>query len=207
MPKMGESIQEGKVLRWVKKVGDKIERDEVLLEISTDKVDTEVPSPAAGTLVAILANEGDVVEVGKVVARLASGAGAAAPAPAPVAAPAAAAAPAPVAAAPAAVAVNVAHAATSSVPRQSGARFYSPLVRSIAAAENISVAELDSIPGSGIEGRVTKNDVMGYLARRGTGAPAPVAASAPAPVAPAASAPAPAGSAPASALPPPTPKE
>ena len=192
MPKMGESIQEGKVLRWVKKVGDKIERDEVLLEISTDKVDTEVPSPAAGTLVAILANEGDVVEVGKVVARLASGAGAAAPAP--VAAPAAAAAPAPapVAAAPAAVAVNVAHAATSSVPRQSGARFYSPLVRSIAAAENISVAELDSIPGSGIEGRVTKNDVMGYLARRGTGAPAPVAASAPAPVAPAASAPAPA---------------
>jgi 2-oxoglutarate dehydrogenase E2 component (dihydrolipoamide succinyltransferase) len=194
MPKMGESIQEGKVLRWVKKVGDKIERDEVLLEISTDKVDTEVPSPAAGTLVAILANEGDVVEVGKVVARLASGAGAAAPAPAPVAAPAAAAAPAPapVAAAPAAVAVNVAHAATSSVPRQSGARFYSPLVRSIAAAENISVAELDSIPGSGIEGRVTKNDVMGYLARRGTGAPAPVAASAPAPVAPAASAPAPA---------------
>jgi 2-oxoglutarate dehydrogenase E2 component (dihydrolipoamide succinyltransferase) len=194
MPKMGESIQEGKVLRWVKKVGDKIERDEVLLEISTDKVDTEVPSPAAGTLVAILANEGDVVEVGKVVARLASGAGAAAPAPAPVAAPAAAAAPAPapVAAAPAAVAVNVAHAATSSVPRQSGARFYSPLVRSIAAAENISVAELDGIPGSGIEGRVTKNDVMGYLARRGTGAPAPVAASAPAPVAPAASAPAPA---------------
>lgn len=193
MPKMGESIQEGKVLRWVKKVGDKIERDEVLLEISTDKVDTEVPSPAAGTLVAILANEGDVVEVGKVVARLSSGAGAAAPAPAPVAAPVAAApAPAPVAAAPAAVAVNVAHAATSSVPRQSGARFYSPLVRSIAAAENISVAELDGIPGSGIEGRVTKNDVMGYLARRGTGAPAPVAVSAPAPVAAAPSAPAPA---------------
>lgn len=195
MPKMGESIQEGKVLRWVKKVGDKIERDEVLLEISTDKVDTEVPSPAAGTLVAILANEGDVVEVGKVVARLSSGAAApaAAPAPAPVAA-----APAPVAAAPAAApvaAVNVAHAATSSVPRQSGSRFYSPLVRSIAAAENISVAELDSIPGTGIEGRVTKNDVMGYLARRGTGAPAPVAA-APAP-APMAAAPAPVAAAPA----------
>ncbi len=195
MPKMGESIQEGKVLRWVKKVGDKIERDEVLLEISTDKVDTEVPSPAAGTLVAILANEGDVVEVGKVVARLSSGAAApaAAPAPAPVAA-----APAPVAVAPAAApvaAVNVAHAATSSVPRQSGSRFYSPLVRSIAAAENISVAELDSIPGTGIEGRVTKNDVMGYLARRGTGAPTPVAA-APAP-APMAAAPAPVAAAPA----------
>jgi 2-oxoglutarate dehydrogenase E2 component (dihydrolipoamide succinyltransferase) len=71
------------------------------------------------------------------------------------------------------------------VPRQSGSRFYSPLVRSIAAAENISVAELDSIPGTGIEGRVTKNDVMGYLARRGTGAPVVAApapmASAPAP--------------------------
>lgn len=195
MPKMGESIQEGKVLRWVKKVGDKIERDEVLLEISTDKVDTEVPSPAAGTLVAILANEGDVVEVGKVVARLSSGAAAPAAAPAPAPAPVAA-APAPVAAAPAAApvaAVNVAHAATSSVPRQSGSRFYSPLVRSIAAAENISVAELDSIPGTGIEGRVTKNDVMGYLARRGAGAPAPVAA-APAPMA---AAPAPVAAAPA----------
>ena len=193
MPKMGESIQEGTVLRWVKKVGDKIERDEVLLEISTDKVDTEVPSPAAGTLVAILANEGDVVEVGKVVARLSSGA--AAPAAASAPAPAAP-APAPVAAAPApapVAAVNVAHAATSSVPRQSGSRFYSPLVRSIAAAENISVAELDSIAGTGIEGRVTKNDVMGYLARRGTGAPAPVA---PAP-APMASAPAPVAAAPA----------
>ena len=193
MPKMGESIQEGTVLRWVKKVGDKIERDEVLLEISTDKVDTEVPSPAAGTLVAILANEGDVVEVGKVVARLSSGAAAPAAAPAPAPAPAAP-APAPVAAAPApapVAAVNVAHAATSSVPRQSGSRFYSPLVRSIAAAENISVAELDSIPGTGIEGRVTKNDVMGYLARRGTGAPV---AAAPAPMA---SAPAPVAAAPA----------
>lgn len=202
MPKMGESIQEGKVLRWVKKVGDKIERDEVLLEISTDKVDTEVPSPAAGTLVAILANEGDVVEVGKVVARLSSGAAASAPAPTPAPAPApVAAAPAPVAAAPSAApvaAVNVAHAATSSVPRQSGSRFYSPLVRSIAAAEHISVAELDSIPGTGIEGRVTKNDVMGYLARRGTGAPAPVVA-APAP-APMAAAPAPVAAAPAPAV-------
>ena len=187
MPKMGESIQEGKVLRWVKKVGDKIERDEVLLEISTDKVDTEVPSPASGTLVAILANEGDVVEVGKVVARLTSGAAVAASAPAPAAptptaAPAPAPAPVPASAPAAAASVNVAHAATSSVPRQSGSRFYSPLVRSIAAAENISVAELDSITGTGIEGRVTKNDVMGYLARRGSGAPvaAPVAAPAPA---------------------------
>ena len=86
MPKMGESIQEGTILRWVKNVGDKVERDDVLLEISTDKVDTEVPSPAAGTIVEIRAAEGDVVEVGKVIAILSSDA--TAPAPAPAAAPA-----------------------------------------------------------------------------------------------------------------------
>jgi 2-oxoglutarate dehydrogenase E2 component (dihydrolipoamide succinyltransferase) len=188
MPKMGESIQEGKVLRWVKKPGDKVERDEVLLEISTDKVDTEVPSPSAGTLVEVLAAEGDVVEVGKVIARLSSGAAAPAPAPAPVAvapvpAPVASPAPAPAAAAAPAVSAPVAHisgAATSSIPRQSGARFYSPLVRSIAAAEGVSVQELDSITGTGLEGRVTKNDIMGYLSRRGTGAAAAPVAAAPA---------------------------
>lgn len=183
MPKMGESIQEGKVLRWVKKPGDKVERDEVLLEISTDKVDTEVPSPSAGTLLEVLAAEGDVVEVGKVIARLSSGAAVAAPAavPAPVAAaPAPApAAPAPVAA-PAAAAVQINGAATSSVPRQSGARFYSPLVRSIAAAEGVSVQELDAISGTGLEGRVTKTDIIGYLSRRGSGAAAPAAPAAPA---------------------------
>jgi 2-oxoglutarate dehydrogenase E2 component (dihydrolipoamide succinyltransferase) len=175
MPKMGESIQEGKVLRWVKKVGDAVERDEVLLEISTDKVDTEVPSPSSGTLVEILAQEGDIVEVGKVIARLSGGAGAAVAAPAPVAASAPAAQA--VAAAQVSVAsVSVAGAATSSIPRQSGSRFYSPLVRSIAAAEGISVQELDSIQGTGVEGRVTKNDIMGYLANRSAGGARPAAA-------------------------------
>jgi pyruvate dehydrogenase E2 component (dihydrolipoamide acetyltransferase) len=192
MPKMGESIQEGKVLRWVKKVGDAVERDEVLLEISTDKVDTEVPSPSSGTLVEILAQEGDIVEVGKVIARLSGGGAAAAAAPAPVAASAPAPAPAApqaVAAAPVSVAsVSVAGAATSSIPRQSGSRFYSPLVRSIAAAEGISVQELDSIQGTGVEGRVTKNDIMGHLANRSAGGARP-AAVAPA-AAPAAAAPA-----------------
>jgi len=178
MPKMGESIQEGKVLRWVKKVGDAVERDEVLLEISTDKVDTEVPSPSSGTITEILAQEGDVVEVGKVIARLSGGAAAPAAA-APTPTPAATAAPAvPALASVAAVAIG--SASTSSVPRQSGSRFYSPLVRSIAAAEGISVQELDNIQGSGAEGRVTKNDIMAYLANRGTGAARPAAA-APAP--------------------------
>ena len=90
MPKMGESIQEGKILKWLKKPGDKIERDEILLEISTDKVDTEVPSPNAGIVAELFAAENDVVEVGKIIARIATGASAAAapaPAPTPVAAP------------------------------------------------------------------------------------------------------------------------
>ncbi len=93
MPKMGESVQEGKILRWVKNVGERIERDEVLLEISTDKVDTEVPAPASGVLVERLAQEGDTVEVGKVIARIETEASVAAattpstPTPAPAAAP------------------------------------------------------------------------------------------------------------------------
>jgi 2-oxoglutarate dehydrogenase E2 component (dihydrolipoamide succinyltransferase) len=193
MPKMGESIQEGKILRWVKKVGDKIERDEVLLEISTDKVDTEVPAPVSGTLLAQLANEGDVVEVGKVIAQIGSESGATrtenrngsttAPIPAPVVT--APASTAPVVAAPVLTAPS-----STSVPRTSNGRFYSPLVRSIATVEGLSVAELDRITGTGLEGRVTKNDVMAYLQNRGT-SPAPATAPIPAPVvtAPASTAP------------------
>lgn len=195
MPKMGESIQEGKVLRWLKKLGDRVERDETLLEISTDKVDTEVPSPTAGTLIEILAQENDTVEVGKVIARLGTGGAAVvAPAPAPVVAAPAPVAPAPAPVAPAPVApvmaapVMPAGGGTVDIPRTSNGRFYSPLVRSIAEAERVTLEELNTIQGSGLEGRVTKNDVMSYLTAR-TAAPAAIPAApvitAPAPFVPA----------------------
>ena len=174
MPKMGESIQEGTILRWVKNVGDAVERDEVLLEISTDKVDTEVPSPAAGVISQVLFKEGDVVEVGKVIAILGGGAASSA-----AASSAATSTPAPTPS-PAPAATNGTHkqvvvqdlttATPTSVPRISGGRFYSPLVRSIASVEGISVQELDSIAGTGLESRVTKSDVLAYLANRTTGA-------------------------------------
>jgi len=196
MPKMGESIQEGKVLQWLKKEGDKIERDQPILEISTDKVDTEVPAPVDGILVKILVQPDDTVEVGVVVGIIETDVTAAAtgtsntpaPAKAPEAAPvptpspvAASAAPAPTAVASAAPAPTAVASApevvaqptngvqTYDIPRESGSRFYSPLVRSIAESEKVSVQELDAIKGSGIEGRVTKVDLLSYLKSRTSG--------------------------------------
>ncbi len=195
MPKMGESIMEATVLKWHKKPGDTVRMDETILEIATDKVDSEVPSTAAGTITEILFKENDVVPVGTVIARIdTAGGSVAAPAPQPVAA---APAPAAVVAAPAAQAAPV--AAPSAAPVVSsgdgGARFYSPLVLNIAAKEGIGMAELEAIPGTGSEGRVTKKDILNYLANRGNAAPvaAPVTqAAAPAPQpAPVAAAPAP----------------
>jgi 2-oxoglutarate dehydrogenase E2 component (dihydrolipoamide succinyltransferase) len=193
MPKMGESIQEGKILKWLKKPGDKIERDEILLEISTDKVDTEVPSPNAGTVAELLAAENDVIEVGKVIARISTVASApiATPIPTPTAAPVVS-APTPVVTSPiptpaytngstAIPAPALVNGGTTDIPRTSGKRFYSPLVRTIAEAEKVVLEELEVISGTGLEGRVTKQDLLQYIDLRKTGkAPIPV----PAPVVP-----------------------
>ncbi len=212
MPKMGESVQEGTILRWLKKPGDVIERDEVIAEISTDKVDTEIPSPAAGTLLEIVAQENETVGVGNVIAYLGSGAAAsakpAAPAPQPAAsAPAPAAKPAEAPASqptpapqPAAAPQNgngvhaqpvAAGEPSGPIPRNSGDRFYSPLVRSIATKEGIGVSELDAVGGKGLGGRVTKDDLLDYVKNR-TAAPPAVA---PQPAAQPAAAPVPAGKA------------
>jgi 2-oxoglutarate dehydrogenase E2 component (dihydrolipoamide succinyltransferase) len=174
MPQMGESITEGTLTKWLKKIGDTVARDEPIFEISTDKVDAEIPSPAAGTLSEIRVQEGQTVTVGSIVAVI--GGGAAPAKPAPVAAtPAPAATPTPTpAAAPATT--------TGEAPRSS------PLVRKIASENNV---DLTAVPGTGASGRITKQDILGHL-EGGTpaAAPAPVAA-APAPAAAKPAAPAP----------------
>ncbi len=167
MPKMGESIMEGTVLKWLKQVGDAIEQDESVLEVATDKVDTEVPAIYAGVLTEILVQEGQVVAVGAPIAIMetdAAVAGAAAPAAAP-AAPQAAPAPSsngsavpyvPEASAPAAAPV-------AGAEHQPG-RFLSPLVLSIAREEGVSMSDLEYLPGTGKENRVTKKDILDYVA-------------------------------------------
>ncbi len=170
MPKMGESIMEATILKWNKKVGDSIQMDETLLEIATDKVDSEVPSTAAGTISEILFKENDVVPVGTIIARISSGAVATANAPAAPSAPATQAAP-----------VYQAPVAVNTVSSASSNKFYSPLVLNIASSEGISMSELEKIHGTGNEGRVTKKDIIQYVANRkaGTSASASAVSSAP----------------------------
>ncbi len=183
MPQMGESIAEGTILKWLKKAGDKIERDETILEISTDKVDSEIPSPVSGVLSEILVEEGKTVNVGTLIARIdtdaaaAAGNGKAASAPAVPKEEAKLATPA--ASAPA---ITAAPVAMPQAAAQEDDRFYSPLVRAIAKEEKVSNAELATIPGTGMGGRVTKNDIMAYLKQRTAPKPAavPVAPSMPA---------------------------
>jgi 2-oxoglutarate dehydrogenase E2 component (dihydrolipoamide succinyltransferase) len=177
MPKMGESIMEATILTWLKKPGDKIEQDESVLEVATDKVDTEVPSTHAGILQQILAKEGDVVKVGSAIAIITTGGEAIQTPAAPKAETAPAATPVKEVT-PVASNGNGAHVGDF----KSASRFYSPLVKSIAKEEGVAVAELESIPGTGQEGRVTKKDIMAYMANRKLGAVVQ-SVSAPAPVA------------------------
>lgn len=179
LPKMGESVAEATVIKWVKQIGDSIDLDDTILEIATDKVDSEVPSPVAGKLIKQLFKEDEVAQVGDVIAiiEIAAEVGSKTPetsAEAPV--------------------VNEKAEAIPGIDQlqdkpalttdfSSSDRFYSPLVKSIAAQENISLTELDSIKGSGADGRLNKDDLLNYLANKNGGQksiseqpkPAPVA--------------------------------
>lgn len=166
LPKMGESVAEATIIKWLKDEGEQIEAEESLIEIATDKVDSEVPSPADGILVKQLFKEGDVVQVGEVIAIIANEAGATAVVTAPesteksisvennVSAPVAA-----------QVLETVSNGEALAKSSPSG-RFYSPLVRNIAKTEGISMSEMESINGTGQEGRVTKKDMLTYLKTR-----------------------------------------
>jgi 2-oxoglutarate dehydrogenase E2 component (dihydrolipoamide succinyltransferase) len=171
LPKMGESVAEATVITWLKNEGDSIEEEESLIEIATDKVDSEVPSPAEGVLVKRLFNEGDVVQVGEVIAIISTDGDtpSASPAPAEVSAPA-----------PAAV-QKVEESLTAAVEMtksDSNGRFLSPLVRNIAKTEGIASSELDAISGSGQGGRITKKDILSYLETRTNEGPATAPAAA-----------------------------
>jgi 2-oxoglutarate dehydrogenase complex dihydrolipoamide succinyltransferase (E2) component len=155
MPKMGESITEGTIVKWLKQEGDTITKDEIILEISTDKVDSEIPTPVSGTLEKILAKEGDTVEVDKVIAHIETGAKTEEkkkPAEEPIRR-------------------EKAEQPELSKPKSTDAKpqkaaaeaFFSPVVLSIARAEKISRSELESIAGTGLNGRITKKDVLTYL--------------------------------------------
>lgn len=149
LPKMGESVAEATIVKWIKQVGDNIDSDDSVLEIATDKVDSEVPSPVSGKLIKQLFKEDDVVQVGDAIALIETGAEA--------------------------VAAEQLSFSKASEPEEvkpaansyaNSTRFYSPLVKSIAAGEGISLSELDQIPGTGAEGRVTKQDILQFINKR-----------------------------------------
>jgi 2-oxoglutarate dehydrogenase E2 component (dihydrolipoamide succinyltransferase) len=163
LPKMGESVAEATITNWLKQVGDKIEMDEAVLEIATDKVDSEVPSEVSGILIEQLFNKDDLVQVGQTIAIIETEGGDVA------------------VVKQEATPVAVAEVAKTVDPEASGAKdsvaapanfsdsekFFSPLVKNIAAAEGVSVAELESIKGSGKDGRITKEDILNYIKNRG----------------------------------------
>ncbi len=191
LPKMGESVAEATITKLVVDAGADVEADDPIVEIATDKVDSEVPAPEDGTLVEWCVAEGDVVQVGAVIARYDVGGEGSGDTAAPASAEAPAPAPAPATpSSPSAAVVEEVMAPLEGIPARKGpsGRFYSPLVRSIAEKEGISMAELESMSGSGAEGRVTKKDILSYVKGRGQAAPAakPAPVPAPAPVAKAA---------------------
>jgi len=212
MPQMGVSVSEGTITRWLKQVGEHIESDETLLEISTDKVDTEVPSPASGVVTEILVPEGETVEVGTVLARIGGEAPAAPAAPEPAQPEAAAPAPPepepapqepapePVAAAPTPEPAAPAAPAPQAAEPSNGKAFISPVVARIAGEHGVDPSQ---VPGTGTGGRVTKKDILAFIEAGGAApptpepAPAPVEAEAVAPPPPPSAAPPPAPAAPA----------
>lgn len=182
MPKMGESVAEATITQWLKNEGDSIAIDESILTIATDKVDSDIPSPVAGILTKKLFNENDVIKVDQVIGLIETGASGSSSAPAAAAVPAKAEADRPATAAAQAIELP-AEAPVAAVPspspaaaqgspaeaKSSATRFYSPLVRSMASQEAVSQAELDAILGSGQDGRVTKQDLLAYIAQRASG--------------------------------------
>lgn len=167
MPRMGESVFEGTIIKWFKEPGEMIEEEETLLEVATDKVDTELPSPYGGKLVSLLAKEGDVVEVGKPIARIETDqvANIATPAPStPKSEPTPDLSPVIV---PESEPIIQQANISEPTPVQNGTpskdRFYSPLVLNIARKENLAIAQLENIIGTGQNGRVTKKDILGFV--------------------------------------------
>lgn len=179
MPKMGESIMEATILKWHKGIGDTVKMDETLLEIATDKVDSEVPSTAEGVIEELLFNVNDVVPIGTVIARIntggeagqqATGNGQQATAQAQPSAPPTFAQPEPAAEQPAAHQQQGVQPTPNTQPQTPNPnRFYSPLVLNIAAQEGVSMSELESIPGTGAEGRVSKKDILQYISDKKAG--------------------------------------
>ena len=177
MPKLGESIMEATILKWHKKPGDPIGEDETLLDIATDKVDSEVPSTAQGVIEEILFNENDVVPIGAVIARIRVGASSAITQTQP----------SPQAGKPAYEEANMVEempyqpsapvVSAQQAPGNNAVRFYSPLVINIAQQEGIGMVELEKIPGTGQDGRVSKKDILAYIAARATGSNQPTAIS------------------------------
>ncbi|WP_183572470.1 dihydrolipoamide acetyltransferase family protein [Mucilaginibacter sp. X5P1] len=186
LPKMGESVAEATIIKWLKKPGDYVEADEAVMEIATDKVDSEVPSPVAGKLTEQLCTEDDVVQVGSVIAVIETEAAEepakpetpVAPAPSEIQQPVstetykapevAVATPEPVIAIPGIEQLPKAEPVQNTVALNDSIRFYSPLVRSIAVQEGIGAAELEQVSGTGAEGRLTKDDLLEYIKNRAT---------------------------------------